>query len=347
MLAGLAASAILALSPSPSVAPTADPAGLGALRTAHTELVMHYDVVVRRMGAAQAADLEQRLDNDIGDLLTGTGPDYFSVADWTQRLNGIAQLDSSIVSQVVGTPEPIVGAHGLVERLILARTDNTLEQFALYVPASLGAHPSLVVLLHGNPQTETQLLAMPYFRTLADSTGTIVAAPYGRGIYDFAPPADDEVYQVAQTVAAVYAVDPHRIYLAGYSMGGFTVFKIGPEHPAQWTAVMCIAGSVLNSESQAVRTGFAQTRMYIVNGAKDDNIPAIYGTLTAQWLAGVGIPTGFYQQPNGTHYLSTLMPVLERAWHDMLSGYIGPQAQPVIPVGGLPTLPPSMGTVKP
>lgn len=296
-----------------------------------------------------AADLELRIDDDIGMLLSGEVPDDFSQADWNARLDGIATLDSSIVSQVVaGASEPLAGSRGLVERLTLTRTDRTLQPFALYVPATTGPHPSLVVLLHGQPQTEAEILSLPYFRELADSTGTIVAAPYGRGIYDFAPPADDEVYQVAQTVASAFGVDPHRIFLAGYSMGGFSVFKIGPEHAAQWAAVMCIAGSVLNSEAQAVREGFGRTRMYIVNGSKDVNIPAIYGTQTAQWLAGVGIPTGFYQQPNGTHYLPTLMPVLGRAWHEMLGGYIGLDAQPAPSGGGqLPTLAPVTGSLKP
>ncbi len=325
------------------------PVGLEELNTARAQLVAHYDDVVRRMGAEQAADLEQRLDDDIGAYLSGETPDNFSKADWIQRLNGLGTLDSNIVTQVVsGKPEPIEGSRGLVERLILARSDHTLEPFALYVPSSLSSNPALVVLLHGRPQTESEILVGPYFQRLADSTGTIVAAPYGRGIYDYAPPADDEVYQVAQAVASAFGIDAHRVYLVGYSMGGFSVFKIGPEHPTQWVAVMSIAGSVLNSEAQAVLSGFARTRMYIVNGAKDENIPPQYGVQTAQWLAGVGIPTGLYQEPNGTHYLSTLMPSLSRAWHEMLAGFIGLNAQPVIDSRArLPQLAPSTGNIQP
>ncbi len=348
MFVALTAGTIVALSlATGAVADHSD--GLAALRSARATLVAHYETVVRRMGSEQAADLEQRIDDDIGELLSGQAPDYFSASDWTQRLDGIALLDSSIVAQVVaGASEPIAGSRGLVERLILARTDKTLEPFALYVPATLAPKSDLVILLHGQPQTEAEILAMPYFRALADSTGTIVAAPYGRGIYDFAPPADDEVYQVAETVAAAFAVDPHRVFLAGYSMGGFSVFKIGPEHPAQWAAIMCIAGSVLNSEAAAVRSGFGRTRMYIVNGSKDANIPAVYGTQTAQWLAGVGIPTGFYQQPNGTHYLPTIVPALTRAWHEMLGGYIGLDAQPVATARDQPpAFAPTAGPLKP
>jgi pimeloyl-ACP methyl ester carboxylesterase len=347
MIFAMLAGALLALAPANGE--SAQPPGVEALRAARTQLVDNYDLVVRRMGLDEAADLEQRIDNDIGDLLSGALPDTASAADWTTRLDGTAALDSSLVAQVVaGRSQPLAGSRGLVERLVLTRTDHTLQPFALYVPSSAGPHPSLVILLHGNPQTETQLMSWPYFRELADSTGTIVAAPFGRGIYDFAPPADDEVYQVTDEVASAFGVDPHRIYLAGYSMGGFSVFKIGPEHPAVWAAVMCIAGSVLNSEAQAVRDGWSRTRMYIVNGSKDVNIPAIYGTQTAQWLAGVGIPTGFYQQPNGTHYLSTLVPVLTRAWREMLGGYIGMDVAPALANDAqLPAIAPASGTLKP
>jgi len=307
---------------------TPAPAGLARLQAAHSRLAEHYDEFVRLMGKQSAADLMQRLDDDIGDMMTDETPDSFTTAEWQTRLNGLAMLDSSIVEQIVsGKHEPIAGSKGLVERLIVTRSDHTLQPFAPYVPATLPAHPSLVVLLHGNPQTETEILSGPYFQRLADETQTIVVAPYGRGIYDFAAPADDEVYQVTAAVVSALEVDPQRVYLAGYSMGGFTVFKIGPEHAAQWAAVMCIAGSVLNSGAAAVKSAFAHTRMYVVNGARDESIPPRYGELTAQWLAGVGIPTGFYQEPQGTHYLTTLMPVLSRAWHEMLAGYIGPEAQ--------------------
>lgn len=342
----LAAVGLQSCLPSSSMA---DSNGLAQLQASHSELIAHYDLVVKRMGSASAADLEQRLDYDIGEQLSAQTPDNFSQADWTMRLNGISVLDSSIVDQVVSDRLiPIEGSRGLVERLVLARTDHTLQPFALYVPAVLPAHPSLAILLHGNPQTEAEILSGPYFQSLADSTRTVVAAPYGRGIYDFAPPADDEVYQVTQAVVSAFSIDPNRVYLVGYSMGGFTVFKIGPERPAQWAAVMCIAGSVLNSEAAKVRSAFAHSKMYIVNGAKDDNIPPQYGRLTAQWLAGVGIPTGFYQQPDGTHYLSSLMPVLSRAWHEMLGGFISSNAQPAgndqVP---FPSLIPNTGTIKP
>ena len=303
-------------------------------------LVSKFDVVQQRMGAAQAVDLQERLNNDFGAMVEDEPPPTYPLADWNQRLNGLAELDASIVDQVIaGKSDAIAGSHGLVERLIVSRKDGTLQPFALYVPKSVSSNPTLAILLHGRPQTETEVLSAPYFQTLADSTGTIVAAPYGRAIYDFAPPADDEVYQVADEVATAFHIPPQRTYLVGYSMGGFSVFKVGPEHPDRWQAIMSIAGSVLNSESDAVRSAFAHTRVYVVTGSLDDSIPTMYPQGTAHYLAGVGISTGLYVEPSGTHLLASLMPSLTNAWHDMLGGHIRLSAVPRRDTG-LPNAPP-------
>lgn len=325
-----------------------DPSAFAKLAAANDLLGAHYSIVAQRMGADQAEDLEERLSTHIGEFLLGDRPVDFPPDDWATRLDNLAGLESDLVDQVIsGKVAPIAGSEGLVERLIVARTDGTLEPFALYVPPVTDARAtrSLVVLLHGQPQTETEILSEPYFRTLADETDSIVAAPYGRGIYDYAPPADDEVYQVADAVANAFAIQPAHVFLAGYSMGGFTVFKIGPLHAARWAGVMCISGSVLDSDAAAVQKGFARIPIYVVNGSKDENIPAIYGQMTAEYLSGIGIRTGFYQQINGDHYVPTFLPALSDAWHDMIAGGVRQSAMPRTN-GAVINLPPTMPTMN-
>jgi S-formylglutathione hydrolase FrmB len=281
------------------------------------------------MGAVAAADLQERLSTDFGAMLEDMPPPGYPAEDWHDRLNDLAALDASIVAQAIaGKSDPITGAHGAVERLITARSDHTLQPYALYVPQTLAPDTPLIVLLHGRPQTEAEIMASPYFRRMADETGAIVAAPYGRAIYDFAPPADDEVYQVADEVAGAFHISVHRVYLVGYSMGGFSVFKIAPEHPDHWAAVMSIAGSVLYSEADVVSRALHRTPLYVVTGTKDESIPTSYPQRTASYLSSSGVPTGLYVQQSGTHFLATLMPVLDPAWHDMLAGRIPASARP-------------------
>jgi pimeloyl-ACP methyl ester carboxylesterase len=298
------------------------------LMSAHSLLVQKYADVVSRMGEAGAANLEQRIDGDVGEVAANDPAPDFSVDDWAARLHGIASLDASLTDQIAsGNLLSVSGSTGLVERFFKSSVDQTLQPFALYVPADSSANPTLVVLLHGNPQTEAEILAMPYFRLLADSTGTIVAAPWARGIAGYFPPADADVYQVADVVATAFHIPANKTYLAGYSNGGFSVFKIAPQRPATWVSIMCISGAIVSSETDSVRRTFLSKRVYVVNGSSDDNIPPDYGARTAGWLTSVNIDTGFYQQPKGTHYLPTLMPVLTRAWRDMLADRIDPSAE--------------------
>jgi len=298
------------------------------------------------MGEDQAEALGSRLADDMmefdmasDDAAKAIG---YTPATYQERLSNGALLDASIVDQVLsGKYLALGGASGLAERLIKSTTDGTWQPLALYVPRTLKPNPTLVVLLHGQPQTETNLLAPPYFQTLADSTNSIIAAPWGRGNYDFYGVASDDVYQTAEDVAKAYGIDPHRVYLAGYSMGGFSVFKIGPTHGAVWQSVLCIAGSILNSETTSVLKVWRYTPIYVVNGKLDQSIPPLYGEMTADWLAGVGVPTGFYQEPKGTHFLPTLMPALTQAWRDMIAGVV--RNTPAVSQNG-DSLPGSLGT---
>src|SRR5262249_20985598 len=132
------------------------------VQAAMTQLAAHYDDVARRMGPAAAADLQERLNADFGAMLEDMPPPGYPPQDWHDRLNDLAALAASIVARAVaGRSEPIASAHGAVERLITARSDRTLQPFALYVPQTLAADTPLIVLLHGRPQTEAEIMASP------------------------------------------------------------------------------------------------------------------------------------------------------------------------------------------
>lgn len=344
LLAAVAAATLALTTAAPSApVPSAAKSPSQIVADALIKLQAHLDVANRAMGEDQAEALGSRLADDMEAFDDPTMPQGYTQATYQDRLRNGAMLDASIVDQVLsGKYEPIGGVSGLAERLIKSTTDGTWQPLALYVPRSLKPDPTLVVLLHGQPQTETNLLAPPYFQTLADSTNSIVAAPWGRGNYDFYGVASDDVYQTADAVAKAYGIDPHRVYLAGYSMGGFSVFKIGPTHGAVWHAVLCISGSILNSETSSVFKVWRNTPIYVVNGKLDESIPPQYGEMTADWLAGVGIPTGFYQEPKGTHFVPTLMPSLKQAWQDMIAGVV--RNTPNVQKGDPLSIPSSLGT---
>ena len=230
-----------------------------------------------------------------------------------------------------------------------SRIDRTWQLVALYVPTTVKpSRAPLAIVLHGNPQTESELLGQPSFRALADRTGTIVAVPWGRGLYDYAEPAGTEVYDLLALLQNALPVDRGRTFLAGYSMGGFSVFKIGPRGGARWAGVLCVSGAILNSGVRAVSIAWSTTPLYVVTGAHDESIPTKYGEQTAAYLAGIGLPVSFYEEPHGTHWLRTLNSSLQRAWDDMHAGLTRPESVPAARSGfGLPAGAPSLNVAHP
>src|SRR5271165_1862077 len=294
---------------------------------AQRALLAHVEEARRVLGNDVANDVLLRVHDE------NQPHDYERPADvtpevWNERLATVARLDASLVTQVLGGPKPELGSlRGLAETLVHSSVDGTWQPVAVYVPPSYsGEKPlSLAMILHGRPQTEVELLSDPVWQHLADATGTILMAPWGRGLYDFAEPGATDAYDALDAGLAAWRVDPHRTYLVGYSMGGFSVFGVGPKNGARWAAVMSVAGALLNSKTAATTGELRAKPFYIVNGARDESIPPNLGAQTASYLGSIGMSVSFYQEPQGTHSISTLEPALRHAWSDMLAGVRQPR----------------------
>ncbi len=292
-------------------------------------------------------DYYERLLDDATLLGDPAVPQGYSAAQWSQTVARIGALDLSLATQLLHDSYVSMGAiRGLGETFVRSSQDGTMQPVAVYVASAYSpAHPApLVVLLHGRPQSETQLLAPPYVAELAEHSGAIVVAPWGRGYYNFRGAAAD-VYDALTAATHAFAIDPRKRYLAGYSMGGFSVFEVAPVHPQAWSAVMSIAGALLGSDSQRIVMEMRRTPFYVLTGSADDSIPTQYPIATAAFLQTVGMDVSFYSQPGGVHRLVTILPILTRAWDDMLHGVVRAPPQGL----GSFTLPnaPPASTMKP
>ena len=274
-------------------------------------------------GRDSTMDYYQRLLDD-ADLLNAAPPDYYTTEQWQHSVQGFSQLDLSLARQLLAQSyQPMEFIRGLGETLVRSSKDGTMQPLAVYVPSgySKDKPAPLLVFLHGRLQSESRLIAPQFIEDVAERTGTIVIAPYGRGYYDFRG-AESDVYDALDAAAQAFAIDPHKRYLAGYSMGGFSTFTIAPMHPADWQGVMCIAGSLLGSRSQLIESKMRGTRFYVLTGARDEIVPTLFPTLTAIFLRDAGIPVTFYSQADGTHLLYSLHSILSQAWSDMESGVV-------------------------
>lgn len=293
--------------------------------TLHSVAASYYSNVAsiaRITGRDTTMDYYQRLLDDVDQL--GNVPDGYPPEVWRHIIEGATRLDLSLATQLLQQSyRPMASIRGLDETFIRSSKDGTMQPVAVYVPTGYvpGKGAPLIVFLHGRLQSESSLIAGKYIQDLAERTGTIVVAPYGRGYYDYVG-AESDVYDALAAAMQAFSIDSRKRYLAGYSMGGFSVYTIAPMHPDRWSAVMSIAGALLGSRSRQVTELLPRTPFYILTGAKDQSIPTQYPTTSAVFLRNAGVPVTFYSDSQATHRLYTLRTILAQAWDDMENGVV-------------------------
>lgn len=173
--------------------------------------------IVAATGSELAYDLQRRLRGD-EESLREPIPENISPERWRETLANIVALDvAAIAGLATGSPTTLTTAPGLHEILLRLHVDGTLQPAALYIPVGFRADERvpLAIVLHGRPQSESELLGPFVLRDLADASRTILLAPYGHGNYDFAEPAATDVYDAAAAVGNALPVDARRTYLVG------------------------------------------------------------------------------------------------------------------------------------
>ena len=125
----------------------------------------------------------------------------------------------------------------------------------VYQPDGLTGRRPVVVDFHGLGDTAEGQAAGSRFRELADEEGFAVVNPTGqRGAFGargwelsmLDQPGRDDVAYVAALVESLVAeqcADPDRVYLAGFSNGGFLVSELGCRLAGRVAAVAAVAGT--------------------------------------------------------------------------------------------------------
>jgi predicted esterase len=300
-----------------ALASTPAPSDLRArVSAARTLLVANFAAVKARTGSA--AELMARLDADLSALSASTA-DRDTELDTTL----VAQLDASLVEQIVsGAYQPPAGVRGAGSLVFASSADKTMQPLAVYVPPNYDPNrpAPLIIMLHGQGQTENELLATSWLRALARETGAIFAAPYARGDDESDASGMSDVYDALSLLSSAYNVDRRRIYLSGFSLGGVVLFMVAPVHGEYWSALLSVAGTLTNDDKDNVAHAMRGKAVFLVAGSDDTQIRAQYVHGAANYLAANGVESRYYEQPEGVHSLSSLQPTVERAWRDMFSG---------------------------
>ncbi|HLW37693.1 MAG TPA: alpha/beta fold hydrolase [Candidatus Eremiobacteraceae bacterium] len=309
-------------------------------KLAHDTLIEHFSEIQARSHLGVA--LEERLDGDASGIDLNGKPAWMTLADYREHNSVLFRLNASLITQLAtGKYHDLGAVRGADDTVYKSPVDGTMQPLAAYVPASYSpnAPTALVVFLHGRTWSENDVIATPTVRQIADATGTIVVAPYGRGDNQYADPASLDVYAALDAAERAFNVDRRRVYLAGHSMGGYGVFIVAPKHPEVWTAVFAASGGMVTDTLTPALKALQHTPVYLVVGSDDEIVPQGYMSQNATLLRQSGIETHYYEQPGGKHSIVTISRAFKQAWLDMLAHRVAAPAEET----QLPHAPPATG----
>lgn len=201
---------------------------------------------------------------------------------------------------------------GLVRMAYRSALDNSLQPYVVYIPEDYDParkYP-LLVYLHGSASTERNIIG-----TKSIPDGFIALGPKGRGPSNWYS-WDDAQVDIAEAIESVksnFSIDDKNIVLAGFSMGGYGVYRTFYEHPETYSALVVFSGSphirfgapegmsLIDFTDEKNLESFKDIHVFIFHGARDKNVPFEDTEQFIEKLEGAGAHVEFYVEKDKGH----------------------------------------------
>ena len=191
--------------------------------------------------------------------------------------------------------------------------------YDVFLPTGYNANNDLplVIMLHGGGGDKNVIQAFSQLNPVANALGYIAVYPQGleplsiggfswadgRGTAADNAGVDDVgfILSLLNQLKSDYAIDDQRIYIAGFSNGGFMAQTLACEIPEEFAAAAGL-GCSLGVQQAADCTTAEATPMIFVVGTADPEIPYNGGTMTnpnVEPIIGVESAVQFWVDKNG------------------------------------------------
>lgn len=150
--------------------------------------------------------------------------------------------------QLLGGKAPWSSQTGLVVRGYVSKIDGSVQPFGLVIPESYPSRKGPVRLdcwFHGRGETLSEVnFINDRQRNMGDFTppDTIVLHLYGRYCCANKLAGEADLFEALACVKRQYAIDPNRIVVRGFSMGGAACWQFATHFAGDWAAAAPGAG---------------------------------------------------------------------------------------------------------
>src|SRR5215469_6906982 len=135
---------------------------------------------------------------------------------------------------------------GRLVRAYRSTIDGSIQPYGLIIPASYSGQPiRLDIWMHGTSRTLDEVEFINQHETdepVPANQSYIQLDVYGRSNVAYPWAGEQDVFEALHAVEKLYNIDPKRIALRGFSMGGAGAWHLGLHHPDEWAAFEAGAG---------------------------------------------------------------------------------------------------------
>lgn len=315
--------------PPPSYKPTTEETQLVKTRTADLarEILSLRD---RRVDGSLLADIE--IYHKAATWILRYPEEFYTKAYLT---NALAAIDSGMnrARQLRENSPSWATAKGRLIRAYRSRIDGSVQPYGLLVPEDYDSRRPirLDVVLHGRGATlnEVSFIAQhENAKPVEPRSGVLQLNVFGRTNNAYRWAGETDVFEAIESVRKRYAIDPDRIVLRGFSMGGAGAWHIGLHYPDRWAAVEAGAGftETIRYAKQSGLPGY-QLRPLKIYDAVDYslnafNLPVVGygGEIDPQLQASVNIREQLAKEGIGLNSLRALFLVGPKTGHQFHPG---------------------------
>lgn len=226
----------------------------------------------------------------------------------------MANMDAERVGKIVDNGlsgrDAYEGLSGLVERAYLPEGAREPDSFLMYIPSGYDRtkrYP-MVVVLHGYSGTVYLSPLSPAYADFlrgCEERGIIMLAPNGRHHLPaepggwVSPASEADAMKVVAMAREKYSVDPARIYVAGYSMGGYGAMHLAARHGD----VFCAAASVCGGMPYSITdlSVFRGTPVFLAHGDRDPTVSVEESRGVHERLRMLGYECDYDEYPGVDH----------------------------------------------
>ncbi len=287
----------------------------------------------------EVTSLRRRLKEVRGKISAGSYTTLlFSLQEIAKRMAQLKEYDTagklriaitrllSLIEKAESETDAIAEKRGVFRRAYRSRIDSTLQPYSVKIPRDFNPKKRypLLVFLHGSGVDDRQVLSE---RKEEPVKNFIELAPFGRGTSNVfsADHAQDDIREAIDDVIANYPIDTTKIILAGFSMGGYGVYRTFYEMPHRFRALAVfsghpdlankwgIPGKHPNFLEKKYLEPFKNMPIFIFHGGQDRNCPVELTRNLVALLKECGARVTFCFEENKGHENPGL-DVYQRYW---------------------------------